>query len=372
MTNLDFGNQLRILRQQTLDPKTKKQLTQQKLGELLGEEMGDYGFSGAAISDWERNKSKINVNDRPILTSIVKILKQYGGIKTSAEANLLLEAGNYRSLNDSEKQKVFPNELSEISAESSVRESTEQSIPVDSPEGPPPIFDFQSLISDTKEAAPPVWSLVTAAMLRRISDRMDTWDFVRLGVWLLVSILAYILLSPALQWPFTGHKAATDAIVIYIYASFALPLCIGILTNTKHNPVWKDRIQASSTLVRLYTYQGAAVGFHVGYFMILAFHLVAYYLQVQLPIWFQFLLVSFALFMGAVGANVVPDNLWRAYKRLSLRDGWVFFAFVLVGPFWGWFFLQYYSWLISPILGAGIIITALIFTAVLAGDKKPK
>ena len=33
----------------------------------MGDAMGDSGYSGAAISDWERDKSKINADERLVL-----------------------------------------------------------------------------------------------------------------------------------------------------------------------------------------------------------------------------------------------------------------------------------------------------------------
>jgi hypothetical protein len=368
----DFGKLLRTFRGQCRNPEKGGRLSQQWLGRLLGDEMGITNISGAAVSYWESGESKIHADDRLLLTSLIKVLKQHGGIKTLEDANLLLETGNYRALNESERQNIFPNESPETSDKTPIHEAEKKAVPIDFPQQPHPIFDFQNLVSDTNEAATPRWSLAAAAIMRRISDQTEGWDFVRLFIWLPVWILAYVSISPSLQWPFPLYETATGAIMLYIYGSFALPLCIGILTNTKDNLVWKNRVEASSVVVRLYTYQGAAVGFHVGYFMIFAFHLIAYYLQIRLPIWFQFLLMTFPLFIGAVGANVVPDNLWRAYKRLSLRDGWIFFVFVLVGPLWGWFFLQYYSWLISPVIGAGIIVIALLLTAMMGRHKRKK
>jgi hypothetical protein len=52
--------------------------------------------------------------------------------------------------------------------------------------------------------------------------------------------------------------------------------------------------------------------------------------------------------------------LWLAYKRLALRDGGIFFVVALMGPFWGLFFLEYYSLLLAPVTGWIIILLALI------------
>ena len=52
-----FGRQLRIYRKQCHDSLQGGTLTQVRLGELVGDELGDAGYSGAAVSDWERDQS---------------------------------------------------------------------------------------------------------------------------------------------------------------------------------------------------------------------------------------------------------------------------------------------------------------------------
>jgi hypothetical protein len=178
---------------------------------------------------------------------------------------------------------------------------------------------------------------------------------------LLALTFAQFILRPVLSWPFASRQTALDAILIYIAASFILPLWIGLMTNTDHNATWRARQGVSPVKIRLYTYQGAFIGFHLGYFAIFAIHLIMFYFQVRLSIWFQFALAAIPLWLGAMGAHVAPDNFWRAYKRLWLSDGALFFVFMLLGPVWGWFFLQTYPWLLSS-SGALIIIISLIFS----------
>ena len=74
----------------------------------MGEELGlSDGYSGAAISDWERGSSKILADDRNTLINLIRILHKAGGLETSADANSLLKAGNYRQLNASELSDIF-------------------------------------------------------------------------------------------------------------------------------------------------------------------------------------------------------------------------------------------------------------------------
>ena len=61
-----FGELLRYYRERCADPALNRgRLTQARLGELVGKELGlDGGYSGAAVSEWERGKSKIDADDR--------------------------------------------------------------------------------------------------------------------------------------------------------------------------------------------------------------------------------------------------------------------------------------------------------------------
>ena len=103
-----FGNLLRDFRLSCKDPKNSQRLlSQERFGELLGDEVGG-GFSGAAISDWERGVSKIHADHRPVLIGVIKVLQQYGGVDDLAKANELLNVGNYRALDQQEINLLFP------------------------------------------------------------------------------------------------------------------------------------------------------------------------------------------------------------------------------------------------------------------------
>jgi len=149
--------------------------------------------------------------------------------------------------------------------------------------------------------------------------------------------------------------------------TLAVPLLIGLLVNTKDNEYWKQNSSANSKLIRVYTYQGAAIGFNVAYFFVLPFVLVRYYLQLGSSIWLEIAAVTLGLILGNMAARVVPHNLWRAYKRLTLADGGIFFVVALLGPMWGLFFLEYYSILLAP--ASGIIAILLALTAVVFISK---
>lgn len=103
-----FGQQLRVHRKECRDPLSGGMLTQERLGELLGEALGGTGYSGAAVSDWERDRSKIHADDRLVLVALLSTLHKYGGLGKPAQANLVLHAGNYRALDQAEHSQVFP------------------------------------------------------------------------------------------------------------------------------------------------------------------------------------------------------------------------------------------------------------------------
>ncbi|MCB8944643.1 MAG: hypothetical protein H6658_12915 [Ardenticatenaceae bacterium] len=105
-----FGQILRHLRRQSRDPLRGGLLTQERLGEMLGDVLGDAGYSGAAVSDWERDKSKINEDDRLVLLALMTVLRDCGAVQQSSQANQLLLAGNYRRLNGTEQAQLFPAE----------------------------------------------------------------------------------------------------------------------------------------------------------------------------------------------------------------------------------------------------------------------
>ncbi len=62
-------------------------LTQERLGELLGHEVGDGGNSGAAVSDWEWRESKIAADNGSVLVSLITVPHNQGGLTKLAQAD---------------------------------------------------------------------------------------------------------------------------------------------------------------------------------------------------------------------------------------------------------------------------------------------
>jgi len=371
-----FGEILRTFRQASNDPKRlNRRLSQERLGELMGHEMGDFGFSGAAVSNWERGENKISVEDRNVLIALIKVLHKCDGLRTLKDANQLLEAGNYRALHDDEKQKVF----GEITEEINVEPPTpKQNISTRS------LFalllenlfsisedEYQELITRVEEGPHPTWPRLLAAFMRIAADN---WSLSLADInWIWVWWLAWWLIAPSLRWPFEDRQSSVIAMQMYIAGTLAIPLLIGLLVNTKDNEYWKQNSAANSKLVRLYTYQGAAIGFNLGYFFVLPLVLVRYYLQLGSSIWLEIAAVTVGLILGNMAARVVPYNLLLAYERLTLADGRIFFVVALLGPMWGLFFLEYYSILLTPVSGIIIILaalTAVVFISTWQARKK--
>jgi hypothetical protein len=359
---ITFGKTLRRLRQKSHDPeRVKRSLSQARLGVLIGHTMDDRGFTGAAISDWERGKSRINAEDRSVLIALIKILYKCGGIESYNDANELLESGNYRPLNTKEVQAVFGFIPVGDGAKSASHEEKiskplnylllQRLLALSD-------VELQNLLDDTERGPAPSWPRKLAVLLRKVSER---WSFsVSTVFWIVIWAFAWWLIPPSLRWPFADRSVALQAIGMYIVGTLIMPLLIGLLINTKNNEYWKQQQLTSSILLRLYTYQGAAIGFNLGYFFVFPFILVRYYLGLGSSIWLEIMVVTLGLILGNMGARVIPHNLWLAYHRLFFKDGAIFFVVAFVGPLWGIFFLEYYSLLLTPVWGSVILLAALL------------
>lgn len=192
--------------------------------------------------------------------------------------------------------------------------------------------------------------------MRQASERISVSP--RIVPWIWVWLLGWWLIAPSLRWPFADRDATLVAVETYIAGTLAIPLLIGMLVDTKNNEYWKQQGLANSKLLCLYTYQGAGIGFNLGYFFVFPLVLIRYYLDFESSRWLEFTAVTLGLILGNTSARVVPHNLWLAYKRLHLADGAIFFVAALLGPLWGLFFLQYHSILLTPFVGSMIILLA--------------
>jgi hypothetical protein len=369
-----FGEVLRTFRESTRDPQRhNRPLSQARLGELIGHTMQDRGFTGAAVSDWERGESKIHVEDRNVLIAIIKVLYKYYGIKTQQDANELLEVGDYRALNKQEASEIF----GDIPPVARVEQSrTEQASPKAFTSFllekffSLPDAELGSLLIKVEEGPTPSWPRVLAALMRFVSDR---WSLsIRHVFWIAVWLAGWWLIPSSLRWPFADRESAYVAIVQYVGGTLIIPLLIGLLVDTTNNKYWQHEGLAHSLLLRLYTYQGAGIGFNLGYFFVFPLALMRYYLGLGPSVWVELTAVTLGLILANMAARVVPHNLWLAYGRLHLADGVLFFVVAFVGPLWGVFFLEDYSILLRPVLGSVIIIAALVLFLIIAARQSRK
>lgn len=361
----DFGTLLRVYRLRSADSLTGKSLSQQRLGGLLREELG-VGFSGAAVSDWERGESKIYADDRLLLVNLLKVLRSYTGIQSLAEANELLAAGNYRALNPTEIQQVFPQTPSDLLDPSSPPPSHSQrtttprleSVFFDANEG------LEALLAKAREGPPPAWPRMIAALLRSLSDRLTARGVLRALLIAWLWLLTRTVIMPSLRWPFADRQEMLWNIGLYVAGTLTLPAFIGLLAETKNNQFWQKNQLSNSLALRLYTHQGAYIGFHLGYYAVFIVVLIWSSLSLPITAWFELTAMLAPLGVGFIGARVIPYNLWRAFGRLDLRDGSLFFVFVLLGPLWGFFLIHFFSLITSP---AGLFIVLFAVTLLASG-----
>lgn len=325
MTASKFGEQLRKFRLLCRHPETGKQLTQSQFAEFLYVEI-DILYSNTAISDWEIGKSRIDVNDRRLLCGVIKILRQHGGIKALSDANFLLELGDYRALNKEEIKEIFPETLSD---------------------------------EKEKDSPAPVWVEMGVSNIRKFTDSLSVWDFVKLIAWGWIFCITYWLILPSLQFPFIYKEVAIKNMRLYTIGTLFIPLAIGSMTNIKNNTYWKKQNIQKPLNLWLYMFQGVYAGFHLGYFLMFFLTLIFTQFNLQSTTWFDVIKILFIIFVSYASAQLVPYNLLRAYQRLELKDGWMFFIFVFVGLGWAFFFLEYYEMLVSPILGPSMILISI-------------
>ena len=133
--------------------------------------------------------------------------------------------------------------------------------------------------------------------------------------------------------------------VMYASGTLILPALIGAMVNTKDREFWQEQKISNALHIRLYVHQGAYIGFHLGYFFLLPLSLMEKQFDLHAPAWVEFIKMLVPILAGYAGAQLVPYNLWRAYKRLHLKDGAIFFVFIFLGPAWMWFVLEFNNYI---------------------------
>jgi transcriptional regulator with XRE-family HTH domain len=364
-----FGESLRGFRQQCKDlDRQNRILSQERFGELLGIELGTSGYSGAAVSDWERGVSKIHADDRRVLICLLKVLHERGGLKSLSEADELLGAGNYRALNAAEGQEVFPEDGMDLPPVSPAPTHAQHTLLDQLLFGSND--QLQSLITKAEEGPPPVWPRVLVALWRNMMDHWSNLSVLQAIIWIWIWLLTWLLTAPSLRLSFANQEQVSLGIRLFIAASLAIPMLIGLLTNTKDNLFWKKHGLGNAITTRLYVYQGAGIGFNLGYFFVFGISLFGYSLHIASSPLFELAAAALPLILGNMAARLAPYNLWLAYGRMSIVDGWIFFIAALFGPLWGLFFTQFYSILLTPVLGVFMILLAITIIAVMEERRK--
>src|SRR5215207_5135703 len=299
-----FGKALRTFREMTRDPdRHNRPLSQVRLGVLMGHIMDDRGFSGAAVSNWERGGNKISEDDRKVLVALIKVLYEYGGIETPEDSNQLLEAGNYRTLDKEEAHEVFGEIPVEASVEQPVPEQEiSKSFTSFLVEKLLSLWDIElrSLLDNAKKGPPPSWPRVLALFMRKSSERISFSP--KTVLWIGICWIAWWLVAPSLRWPFADRDAAATAIGMYAAATLILPLLIGLMVDTKNNEYWKQEGLMNSRLLRLYTYQGAGIGFNLGYFFVFPVVLIKYFLGLDSSVWAELAAAILGVILGNMSA----------------------------------------------------------------------
>jgi hypothetical protein len=361
-----FGSLLRRYRGRSIFRRTGRWLSQDRFADEISKKTGLY-HTRNLVSNWENDKSSLHPQrDRPILLVIISILSENGGITTSQEADQLLEAGNYKTLSPQEKEQIFLQETIETQNESpqpaiknhrKLMQSLQDGLLHGGAE------EFQALFEKAQEGPSPAWPRKIVALINWLLDGWSIYRSVRVLGWIWAWVLSFWLIIPALRWPFSSQQDALSAVILYITGALLIPLLTGLLTDTRNDEFWQQQHLATSGMTRLYTYQGAAIGFHLGYITIFAVNLLIYYSGLRPGFWLELIEIVFPLALSYMSAWLVPYNLWRAYGRLNLADGGIFFVFVLFGPLWGIFFYSFYSFLLDPVSGLVIILSAVSLLA---------
>ncbi|MDJ0752731.1 MAG: helix-turn-helix transcriptional regulator [Ardenticatenaceae bacterium] len=336
-----FGELLKFYREQCTDSAIGKgKLTQARLGELIGREVGFEGYTGGAVSEWERGKSHINKDDRLILKALIRILHENGGLVHAKEADEFLISGNYAPLNFIEMNKIFMQENED---------------------------DKLDFLSEWLKLWPPQIGKLFGSefpfrWLTPFQSNLLTSKRILQGItWLLVWIITWFLVTPLMQWPFYTEDQLWQAIVFYVSGSFIVPLIIAALTITKNDPFWQKADLSSTVWLRLYTHQGALVGFHVGYMLIFFIRLVSYCLRLDV-FWagLNSAAIAVVISLSYMTAKLTPSTLYDTYGRLNFRDGAIFWVSIFFGVGFGVFFFIYHAYILYRPFGL-VLIAAAVF-----------
>jgi hypothetical protein len=185
-----FGAALCTLRKSCCDPASGRALSQARLADLLGEELGTPGSpSGSAVGYWERGETYIDARERKTLLALVRIFARLGALLLPEAADAFLLRGGYAPLGQDERTAIFPG------------------VPATPAPLAPPArdasvwFRLWDAIPARDRATP---AALASYAFRRATDAVS-W---RTGLLLIVAILTYVVERSFLAWPYADAGAA--------------------------------------------------------------------------------------------------------------------------------------------------------------------
>ncbi len=248
-----FGVLLRRYRGQGRDPVRNRPLSQERLGEWLGEVLGDAGYTGAAVSEWERGRSRISHTQRPVLVALIRVLYLAGGLTDRAAADAFLAAGDYRPLDEAERRRITPHWAV---AHRPSEEGWGWAIALGLAELAARPWQWLRERPGGGAPEPLDWTDVALAGLRQLGGLLAHRTRWRPWTWFVVWWAVWRWACPPLH-----PAAAADAhpfqtaLTLYAGAACALPAVIAGLVPAR---------TPQSLAARLYVHQGAYLGFHLG------------------------------------------------------------------------------------------------------------
>lgn len=397
-----FGELLRYYRNHSED-KEGRTLSQEKLGALIGDIMGDAGYSGAAVSYWERNKSQIGKDDRRVLTAVIKALHQCGGIKTLVEANNLLWAGNYRRLDEEELRFVF------TKADATATRHVYRHDPVYDLEGASdleedpasraqttlatlwkdlitrPLPTFSLLLPPAGDNNSSGWSgflaQLLAVVLRGWPPQRVLWGIILLILWWLTWELTF----PLLNWPPASRVAAQAVGYPYIAGALLVPILCALLLTMQARSHWprpgrtaagqqETGFPVATVHLLIISLLGALAGFHLAYLSLVLFQLPIYYFSsaASLPGWLSLLAAGWPVLWSVALARQLPLHYGRLFGTLQVVEGDVALLALLIlsSVLPGVAFPHIYPWLLEGPAGIAFILSLFIVVNAFRGWLK--
>ncbi len=99
-----FGARMAYFRRRCEDPQRGGRLTQDRLADLLHEFDETLLYSKPQISNWEKDKRSIPLNQRNLLIGLIYVFTTCGGLSEKEAADAFLQSGGYAPLSSDEVQ----------------------------------------------------------------------------------------------------------------------------------------------------------------------------------------------------------------------------------------------------------------------------